>query len=72
MPPSPGTANLPLSEKPNEVVELARQALALRSVHVEHEGLCHGCLVMWARLAPHPCPQAEWAQRLLQRETPTV
>jgi len=24
-------------------------------------GTCWGCLELWGRLAPYPCPQATWA-----------
>lgn len=72
VPPLPVTARMPLKGESNTVVELTEQAIALRSVHVERDGICAGCLDMWARLAPHPCPQADWAERVLQQATPTA
>ncbi|MFC0006288.1 hypothetical protein [Micromonospora siamensis] len=38
-----------------------RQILA---VHLpDLAALCAGCRAWWARLAPYPCHQAEWAAR---------
>ncbi|KKJ96029.1 hypothetical protein [Micromonospora sp. HK10] len=43
---------------------IERQAQQILSVHPPGvEGLCVGCRWWWARLAPYPCYQAEWACR---------
>lgn len=42
--------------------DLAEQVRAVVAVHVEREGMCEGCLSIWARLAPHPCQWAQWAR----------
>jgi hypothetical protein len=50
------------------LVEDARTTLA---GHVANdEGFCAGCLDQWARLTPHPCPQARWAAAVIDRYHP--
>jgi hypothetical protein len=47
------------------LVEDARATLA---GHVANEaGFCAACLAQWARLTPHPCPQASWATAVIDR-----
>lgn len=49
---------------------IERQASRILAVHLpDVDGLCIGCRRWWARLAPYPCYQAEWACRWHARAT---
>jgi hypothetical protein len=67
------TDSRPSADKPpDDLLGTARliiDAAHITQLHVEHNGWCHGCLTAWARLAPHPCTQARWAQRVLDQST---
>lgn len=54
--------------QPDDLLGAARliiDAAHIAQLHIERDGWCHGCRTAWARLAPHPCTQARWAQRVL-------
>lgn len=54
-----------LSPDVTDASDVTEQARTLVAVHVGREGMCEGCLSMWARLAPHPCQWAQWARAWL-------
>ena len=58
----PDLPDLPDLPKLAEVTEQANQVAAL---HVERDGMCEGCLSVWARLAPYPCQRMLWARAWL-------
>jgi hypothetical protein len=51
-----------------EAVLLLPDATGILTSHrPANDGLCAGCRALWDRLAPYPCTQAEWAQRVADR-----
>jgi hypothetical protein len=42
-------------------------AAAVLATHTAREGMCGGCIELWARLAPFPCDQRRWAVAVVER-----
>jgi hypothetical protein len=51
----------------NAVREVLDRAVTVLATHVDHDGVCDGCVQMWARLAPFPCEQRRWAMAVSER-----
>jgi hypothetical protein len=55
---------------PSTQADVLADAQAVIDAHFDDNGICRGCLVSWARLAPHPCPQRQWATSVMASLTP--
>lgn len=53
------------TEHVDAVARLLADATTTAQVHVAEDGLCRGCATVWARWAPWPCTQAQWARSVL-------
>jgi hypothetical protein len=45
--------------------ETMSEARAILERHTERDGICEGCLSLWARLVEFPCPYVQAARRLV-------
>ncbi len=52
------------SEAVRAVLDRAAVVLAM---HNARDGMCGGCIQVWARLVPFPCSQRQWAVGVVER-----
>lgn len=66
----PANTAVPVAARPADaqaVQAIVDRAAAVLAVHTARDGMCDGCIEIWARLAPFPCEQRQWAAAVVER-----